>query len=166
MFFNNLELSSDSNFLKLEAGENKVRIVSAPIAQWTAFVDGKPKKFLTEEAANKHNKTADKEQKANKRYAMWVIDRKTNEILLAEFSKSIMKTIMAFANDSDIGFERLPPYDIKITKEGSGLETRYSVINLQPKELTDEEKQLVESQADLLGFLREDAEDKADVAPF
>lgn len=164
--FKDLDISSASNFYKLKAGENKVRLVSAPIKIWSAFVDGSARKFLTEEAVKEYNASVTEDKhKAKARFALWVLDRASDEVLLAEFGSSIMKSIMALANDSDVGFEGLPPYDIKIVKEGEGLETRYNVFALPPSDLTEDETKRIEAQQNLMEFLREGAEDGASVPP-
>lgn len=172
--FKDIEINEGSgDYLKLQKGENKVRIVSAPIAVWTAFNrnakegEAKVTKFLTEDGAMAHNKVSDKESQARKRYAMWVLDRATDEILLAEFGSSIMKAVKNLACDSEYGFDTLPvPYDIKITRTGDGLDTEYSVLPSPARELTEDEKRRVEAQKDLLEYLKEGATDQKDVIPF
>lgn len=171
--FKDIELNEGSgDYLKLQKGENRVRIVSAPIAVWTSFNSGavgdepKTQKFMTEEAVKEFNAKVPKERQAKKRYAMWVLDRATDEILLAEFGTSIMKGIKTLATDSDYGFEGLPPYDIKITKAGDGLDTEYSVLQLPAKELTEDEKKRVEAQKSLFEYLKEQAVDGSQATPF
>jgi hypothetical protein len=172
MSFKDLDLESGaSNYLKLQKGENRVRIVSAPVASWTSFNrnagEGEKKvtRFLTAEGASAFNAVSDKDSQAKKRYAMWVLDRATDEILLAEFGSSIMKAVKALAMDSEYGFDNLPPYDIKITKTGDGLDTEYSVLPSPVKELTEDEKKRVEAQKNLIDFLKETAIDADKVAP-
>lgn len=171
--FQDLELSDgSSDYLKLAKGENRVRIVSGPIAVWTSFNreatgdEPKTRKFITEEGAKAFNATVPKDQQAKKRYAMWVLDRASDEILLAKFGSSIMKAVKALSLDSDYGFEGLPPYDIKITKTGEGLDTEYSVLNAPPVPLTEDEQKRVDAQQDLVEYLKQTAVDAKDYIPF
>lgn len=172
MSYKDLELANESNYFKLQSGENKLRIVSAPVKVWTAFdkesTDKKARKFLTEEAAMAYNsKMTDTKKQAKAKYAVWVIDRATDEIVMAEFGTMIMQAIKALALDSNYGFDGyLPPYDLKITRTGEEMNTRYTVLPLPASPLTEDEQKRIEAVGDLTQALREEVEDKSAVAPF
>jgi hypothetical protein len=172
MSYRDLELASESNYFKLVTGENRIRLVSAPVKLWTAFdkesITGKKAlKFLTEDAAVKYNATVvDEKKKAKAKYAVWILDRATNEVVMAEFGTMILQAVKNLSLDSTYGFEDLPPYDIRITKTGEDMATRYAVLPLPPTELTEDEKKRVEAVGDLTLALREECEDKSAVAPF
>ena len=77
---------------------------------------------------------------------MWVLDRKTDSIGLAQIGYQIIKSIGELANSSDWGFEGVPEYDIVITKTGELLKTKYTVTPTPNKDpLTPEVTQLVEA---------------------
>lgn len=155
MSFKDLDLSSGaSKYLKLVDGDNKLRIVSEPVQFWFSF-DAETKtakKYLNAEAAAM-------DEKATKRFAMWVIDRVDGLVKLAEFGPGIMKQIQGHANDADYGFDGLPPYDFKIKKTGSALLTKYTVVPLQPSELTESEIEEVAGLQDVKELLSKDADD-------
>ena len=167
MSFKDIEVSEASSYLKLVTGENRLRIVSEAIPRWVAWKDSKSMNFLTKEAADKHNNSCtDEKQKAKPKYAMWVINRASDEILCADFGVLIMKALKNLANDSEYGFEGLPSYDIKITKTGEGMDTEYAVLPLPAKPLTEEELRRIDAQGKLMDFLRPMAADANSVAPF
>jgi len=163
MSFKDLELGGDGGmYYRLQDGENKVRIVGEPIPTWTSFnrVEKTAKKYLTKEAAEK-----DKEAKL--RYAMWVIDRADGKIKVAELGVMIMKGLKTLATASETAFDGLPPFDIIITKSGAGMETDYTVMAARSNTaLTPAEVAEIAAQPSILMQLREEAEDKDQVAPF
>lgn len=139
MSFKTLKVSSgNSIYLKLEEGTSRIRIVSEPIEIWTIFnrAEKTAKKYLDEELLQNDVNAKD----ARKRFAMWVIDRKDGEMRMAEVGQTIANALQVLANDPDYGFDTIPPYDIKITKSGSGLDTEYTVMQSPASPLTLEEK--------------------------
>lgn len=168
-FFKDLEFAENSNYFRPVKGENRVRLVSAPIAMWTSFDkttgENVVRKFITEEAAKAFNATAPKDSQAKKKYAMYVLDRATDEVLVAEFGMSIMKAIKTLSVDKDYGFDALPAYDIKITKTGDGLDTEYTVLPTPVKELTEDEQKRIAAMPNLYDFLKDGCEDKNTAPP-
>ena len=154
--------SNNSQYYKLKDGDNRLRFVSDAYPLFAAFEDGKARKYMTVEAASK-------DDKARRRWMMWVIDRDDkNAIKLAEFGPQIMNQVKTLALDADFGFDELPTYDFKIKKVGSGMESEYTVMALPKSDLTDKEKEeiaLLESPKEILrndkGTL-----DRDQVAPF
>jgi len=168
-FFKELEFAENSNYFRPVKGENRLRLVSAPIAMWTSFDkstgENVVRKFITEAGAKAFNATAPKESQAKKKYAMYVLDRASDEVLVAEFGMSIMKAIKTLALDSEYGFDSLPNYDIKVTRSGEGLDTEYAVLPTPVKELTEDEQKRIEAMPNLYDFLKEGCEDKDSAPP-
>lgn len=139
MGWKTLETANDNSiYLKLKEGTTRVRVISEPTLMWVSFgkdATGKntAKKYLDEAIART-------DPKAKKKFALWVIDREDGKVKLAEFGASIIIQLQTLANDADYGFDSLPPYDVKITRVGGGMETKYTVMNSPPTELSGEEK--------------------------
>ncbi len=134
--------SDGGKYLKLQDGPNKVRLVSEPKQIWKVF-NGKDTETITDASAAKA-------KDAKMRFAMYVIDRAAGEVKIAEFGPSIMGQVADLAESDEYGFEGLPPYDMTIVKEGSGMDTEYKVIAArQNTELTTEEKAKVAAMGSL-----------------
>ncbi len=151
--------AGSSNYLRTLPGSTKVRIVSEPVKFWKDF-DGK-KQYLTEVAAKTN-------PEAKTRYSMWVIDRADGTTKVWECSAGMVKDLVALANNPEYAFDLLPPYDVVINRAGSTLnDTRYTVTPARTNTaLTAEETAAVAALQNMTMFLREDAEDKNEVAPF
>ena|SRR3990167_8645992 len=93
-----------SQFMRLEQGENKVRLLTEP-EQFTSVYN----------------------DKETTRFVAYVIDRKDGEIKPFTFGASIIGQIALLANGTEYGFTDTPPYDIIINKKGSDLATEYTV---------------------------------------
>ena len=108
--------------MKLVDGENKVRLVSEFEQFISVFKDQPPKT----------------------RFVAYVIDRVDGKVKPFTFGAQIAGGIQALATSSEYAFGNLPPYDIIITKSGSGMDTEYKV-NAARKDtpLTEEEKEMV-----------------------
>ena len=135
-----ISLGSDNSiYLKLVEGITRIRICSEIIPIWTEFdrANKKATKYLSEELAAEH-------PEAKKRYGFWCIDRTDGKIRMAEMGISVMKQIQTLALDPDYNVESdIFPYDVKVLKEGSGMETSYSVTPSPATPLTPEEQALI-----------------------
>lgn len=135
---------SDANFMKLQDGDNQVRIVSSPaklFIHWEKDVDGKWHKIVCNGTST--CPICQKGIAPKARFLMNVLDRKDdNKVKLLEVGATIAAQLGALVKDPDYGSP--VNYDIKIAKSGSGLNTTYSVTP-RPKKtpLTDEEKEAV-----------------------
>lgn len=131
MTFKDMNFNGPSDFMKLVEGENPIRIVGEP-----KMVEGK----------------------FGSRPAMWVIDRKTGDMKILQFAKTIGEQIQQLQVSNDYGFEKLPDYDITIVRTGMGqFDTSYNVrAARQNTELTEDEKALV----------KKTMEEKGDVEQF
>jgi hypothetical protein len=185
--------------LKLQAGENKVRIVSNYITAYIHFCemqDGKKKKLTclgkkncpvcnalqdqlnpiiskiseltgTEfdaknlfdiikdakktqnneliELCDQYNKL--NENRGQKKNVAYAIDRKDAKVKILEFGANIKDGIDTLAKDADWGNPN--GYDIKITKSGTGRDTKYGTAPGKQSPLTEEETAQVNSMKPL-----------------
>ncbi len=165
MSFRDADTSSESDiYFKPKEGTQKIRIVSEPQMLWKAFLakkndDGdRALTFLTQEGAASFIPGKD-EKPAKKLHGMWIIDRATGKFLIMEAGPMIMNGIKTFANDPDYGFDSIPPYDIKLTKSGTGFDTTYEVMNSPAAPLTDLEKDMVSKLEPLIDLYLKEAKD-------
>ena len=128
--------------LKLKAGQNQVRLVSNPYecqVHWEDTVDGTHKRIVCNGPGCLICNAGHTPQK---RFQVLVIDRNDGEVKILEGGNAIFNQIKTYAMDTDYGDPR--NYDIKITKNGSGRDTRYTVVP-SPKQfpLSDAEQKKV-----------------------
>ena len=106
MSFKDVEITPpESKYFKLVDGENRFRAVSEPVKFWKNWDEKKT--YLSKEEAFG-------DDKAEERFACWVINRANEKIKPFEFGKKLMSQMKGYANDSDYGFDGLPPYDFKV----------------------------------------------------
>ena len=135
--------NSDIEYFKLEAGVNVMRLVSLPYAvniHWEETLDGSKKRIVCSETNCPICAAGHAPQK---KIQILAIDRKDGKVKILEQGNSVFKQIKGYAMDEEYG--PVDKYDIKIRKEGSGKETRYTVL-ASPKKtpLTQEEQALVD----------------------
>ena len=128
--------------LKLKAGQNQVRLVSNPYecqVHWEDTVDGTHKRIVCN---GQGCLICNAGHTPQKRFQVLVIDRNDGEVKILEGGNAIFNQIKTYAMDPDYGDPR--NYDIKITKNGSGRDTRYTVVP-SPKQfpLSDAEQKKV-----------------------
>lgn len=136
------------DFLKLQPGENRMRIVGKPSLieiHWEKGLDGQTKKVICVGSGCPICKAGHAPQR---RYQIKVIDRTDAVVKILEGGATVFNAIRAYAMDPDYGDPTR--YDIKIKKEGSGRETKYTVV-ASPKQsdLTDEEARKVDESKSL-----------------
>lgn len=129
-------------YVKLQPGENRMRIVGLPYEvdiHWEETVDGSKKRIVCLGSGCPICKAGHIPQK---RFQILVIDRTDNKLKILEGGNSIFRQVKDYAMDPDYGDPT--KYDIKIKKEGSGRETKYSVMASPKKsDLTAEETELL-----------------------
>lgn len=130
-------------YLKLQEGETKIRITASPLVGWEDWKDNKP--VRTEEERKPLGVDNEGKVRLPKHFrAMPVYDYADGEIkILSVTQKAIMNAILEYMNTEEYGSPL--GYDIKITKTGKGMETKYAVVALPPKELTKEIKAKIDS---------------------
>jgi hypothetical protein len=132
------------DFYKINPGnKNQIRIVGKPSSidvHWEKGVDGQPKKVLCPGrncpiCKAGHNPTI--------RYQIQVMDRADNNtIKVLEGGPAIFNQIKTYAKDEDYGDPT--KYDFKINKEGSGRDTKYTLLPSPKKsDFKDEEKEII-----------------------
>lgn len=118
----------ENNYVKLQPGDNKFRIMS-DIITW--FVDWKDRKPLR---SKEEQKPVDPTRLPKHFWAMAVWDYQANKIKVMEITQSgIQKSLWSYQALPERG--DLKNYDITITKSGSGMDTKYTTVALPPKEI-------------------------------
>lgn len=117
-------------YFRPQKGENKVRILTDCITGWLYWNDqDKPVRL----AAEPDKLPADlrvkdgKPERIRHFWAMVVYDYQAMQISIWEVTQgTIQEAIATLANDTDWGHPR--QYDLKITRTGEGLDTKYNVV--------------------------------------
>lgn len=129
----NYQIPSTSNYMKLEKGANKLRVMGSAIVGyewWEEAADGsrKPLRSRTFQEAVKNGQEPIKH--------FWVFpvwNYKVERIQILELTqKSIQQVLNEYVSNDDWGSPL--GYDITITRSGEGLETTYTVIASPHKE--------------------------------
>lgn len=126
----------NANYLKLQKGESKFRILSRPIVGWLDWKDKKPYRFAMNA---KPEKPMDPKNTIKHFWAFLVWDCVNPGVKILEVTQqTIHAAITHLTKDSEWGapFE----YDLKVTRKGDGLETEYTVTPSPKKPLTEEIK--------------------------
>jgi len=112
-----------SFYMKLQEGENRIRILSKPIVGWLDWKDKKPVRYRMEK---KPAQPFNKDLPLKHFWAFIVFNYAAEEIQVLEITQAtIRKTIESLCNDKDWGVPF--NYDIKIVKTGEGKDTEYAV---------------------------------------
>lgn len=118
---------------QMKDGDNRLRIVSKPIAGWIDWKDGKPFRYRP---GKQPSKSYDSLKPMRPFWCMHVWDYVREGLFVLEITQnSILKTLESLAKDPDWG--DFLAYDIKIKKQGSGKDTKYGVTPLPHKTLND-----------------------------
>lgn len=146
---------------KLAQGEYRFRIVERPIAGWIDWIDKKPHRFRPE---NKPASPFDPERKIRGFWVLHVWDYLQEGLYVMEITQiGIIKALENYATSEDWG--DLTSYDFKIKKEGTGMDTEYTVIPVPHKALSDKIKKVVESTKIRLEALYEGGDPWRDLEP-
>jgi hypothetical protein len=114
---------SGGSYMKLQDGENKIRILSKPIIGWLDWEDRKPKRFRMDK---KPLAPVDPMKAIKHFWAFIVWNYTTEQIEVMEITqRGIQKAIQALSVDED--WKEPFHYDLKITRKGEGLDTEYFV---------------------------------------
>lgn len=127
-------ITGAGNFMRLQDGENRFRILSHPILGWEDWIDNKPIRFRM---ANKPKAPHDAKKPVRHFWAFIVWNYNESRIQVFHLTQAtIRKSIEALCNDKDWGapFD----YDIKIVKTGQKTDTEYMVNPLPHKPITPE----------------------------
>jgi len=127
--------SAGGNYLKLQQGENHLRILSKPLLGWEIWLDGHPYRHPYEEMPESVG-----ENRPREFWAMiaWNYDQEKIQIFHIT-QGSIKKSIRDLAEDSGWGSPH--QYDLRIVRSGHQLKTNYSVTPQPKTPVADEIKQ-------------------------
>lgn len=129
---------SNGDFLRLEEGDNKLRIVSEFAPRVTHFKKG----ACTQDENCPHCNTGDK---PTYKFLCHVIERKTGLFKIAEFGITIIKQLKQLSVDSEYKFTIIPKYDINIKRVGKDKETVYTVVpSREDTAITPEEQKIID----------------------
>jgi hypothetical protein len=119
---------------EMKEGDNRLRIVSRPIAGWLDWEDNKPRRYTPD---NKPAKPYDPEKPVKAFWACHVWDYAREALFVIEITQSsILKGLTNLGADADWG--DFTQYDIKINKTGSGKDTRYGLMPVKPGPLSQD----------------------------
>lgn len=125
---------------KLSDGEHRFRIVSRPIAGWVDWLDKKPYRYKPE---NKPSSSFDPTKKVKSFWILHVWDYEQEGLYVMEITQiGIIKSLENYALNEDWG--DLTTFDFKIKKEGSGMDTEYTVIPVPHKAMSAKIKKSIE----------------------
>lgn len=124
-------------YMKIQDGENRVRILSDAIFGWEDWIDKKPMRFRMDKMPEKPH---DPEKPIKHFWAFIVWDCLSKSIKILEITQgSIRNRIQELSKDDEWG--QPFGYDIKIIRKGEGLKTEYAVNPCVHKEITPEIKE-------------------------
>lgn len=132
--------NSNSDFMVLAQGDNKVRIVSEPEARDRHWLGKRPIPCM-----GSCTMCADGTP-IKRGYLFHAIDREDGEFKLLGVGPMIANQLKELMTNEEYGFKSVPDYDITIKRTGQMLDTEYSVLPARKNtELTEEElKKLAE----------------------
>lgn len=120
---------SEKRYMRFEDGENRFRILSSPLIGWLDWKDNKPMRFKHD---SKPSEPIDPKKPIKHFWALIVWNYQQKAIQILEITQqTVFGKIQNLAKDQDWGDPR--EYDIKVTKSGQALDTKYDT-NPCPKE--------------------------------
>jgi hypothetical protein len=128
-----------SDFLDLEQGANRVRIVSEPEVMRQHWLGGKPTACVGKDVCE----LCENGDKAKVQFLFYVIDRKDGALKIGRFGSTIVGRLRELQEDADYAFDEVPGYDVKINRKGEGKETEYTLNPSPATDLTAEEAALI-----------------------
>jgi hypothetical protein len=123
--------SQSNYYLKLQEGENRIRILSKPVLGWEDWDNKRPVRYQYE---NKPAKSCDPTKPVKHFWAFVVFNYNEEQIQVMHVTQAtIRKALEALCRDNDWGSPY--NYDIKIIKTGEGVDTEYSVNPVPHKQV-------------------------------
>ncbi len=131
----NYEAPKMSNFyMKFQDGENKFRILTAPVLGWEDWNDKKPVRYQFNQ---KPIKSIDPKKPVKHFWAMVVWNYNEEQIQILHLTQaSIRKTIETLCKKEGWGAPYF--YDIEITKTGKDMDTEYQVVPVPHKKVSNQ----------------------------
>lgn len=164
------------SYMKLEQGENKIRIVGTPedggfitgMIGWGEDDEGNRKPYRWQVDETQPHTFKDKPKEF---FAFKIYNYATESVQVLEITqRGIKDQLVTLGNDEEWGDWR--KYDIAIIRNGEGMETKYAVTAKPHKKLTDEQRKIILGQkVDLSALYRgedpfAEAEDQPGEEPF
>lgn len=140
--WNDAEVKTGSDFMKLVEGDNVVRIITKPYqftVAWITDPSGVPRKVRS--ALGKNCPLVKLGEKLQNRWYVGVIDRRDKKTKILELSSQITSAIKRLALDDDWGDPR--NYDVNISRGAPNSQPLYTVFAKPKKPLTDDENAAV-----------------------
>lgn len=126
--------TGSKNYMKLNNGENRIRILSKPILGWLDWDNNKPLRFRMNEKPSKPVVAA---RPIKHFWAFVVWDYADNKLKILEITQAtIQLAIGSLTRDEDWGNPFT--YDIKIIRSGEKMETNYQVSPVPHKQVAKE----------------------------
>jgi len=117
--------SKNDKYMNFEEGENKFRILSDGISGWEDWKDKKPVRYRISEYP-KCPKPFDSTKPVKAFLTVIVWNHAAEKIQILQIKQAtVVKAIQALVEDEDWGQPFF--YDIKVTKTGEGMQTKYAV---------------------------------------
>lgn len=152
---NNYKLPSKTDsYMKLQDGENKFRVLSAPIVGWKWWIEEGETKKPYRISLNEDKPDSIPEDKIKHFWAMPVWNYQEERVQILELTqKGLQKAINQLDDDPDWG--SFTEYDLVITKTGTKLDTKYQVSPKPSKPVDPGIKQLFDDmKIDLTALYR------------
>ncbi|MEW6126713.1 MAG: hypothetical protein AB1757_06720 [Acidobacteriota bacterium] len=128
-------LLGKSDYLKIQEGENRIRLLSDPVAYQSEF-----------------------KGKFNTKFVAWVLDRRDGQVKAYFMPATVLEGIGALQSNPDYAFEEVPmPFDITVVAKGAGTkEVKYSVLGARTNTpLTEVELKALEAKGTIQDYLKE-----------
>lgn len=141
--WNDVDVKNGSAYMKLEQGNNVVRIITQPYVFtvcWIKDPQGVPRKVRS--ALVPTCPLIKRGEKLQKRWFVGVINRRTGKAEILEISSQIISALKDLASDPDWGNPK--GYDVDVKRGTPGSQPLYRVVAKPQKPLTDDEKALAE----------------------
>ena len=133
--------TGSNDFMQLDEGSNEVRVFTKPYqfyVVWTEDSTGKKRKFRS---ALENCPLIERGEKAQTRWYVGVLNRKTGKPSILEMGVQIFKGVKTLKNKKSWGDPR--GYDLDIEKKPKNSQPLYVVSPLPHSQITSEEKALI-----------------------
>ena len=142
--------SAGGDFIKLQVGENRIRVVQEPVERGEMHFSNKQSFPCTGQGCQYCASAVPDIKKCSNKYLFSVIDRVSGSLSLLETGAMIYGKLFELSQSSDWGFDSVPHFDMVIVKSGAGLETRYEVNPCPATELSEEDKKAIAELPNLM----------------
>jgi hypothetical protein len=141
-------------FLRLNEGNNIIRIITAPAAYWNVRFKDNKSQFGTRvncsdrilDDATKHEcPTVQAGYKPKERYLVGVIDRSEGAVKLFDMSVLVYESLQGFKEDPEFGAPDAFDINVRFDPKASSPQGFYNVIARPPKPLTEVDINLIKS---------------------